>query len=431
MLIEFRVENHRSIRDEQVLSMQVGRGGEGHDPRPRRVPGSAGLLLPVAGLYGANASGKSNVLSALFFMRGAVDLSHRLFPPEGGFPRDPFAWGEKVNAPSLFEVTLAIEGVRYQYGFVVDDERVLEEWLFAWPTGRKQTWFERQGEIYSFGQHLRGENRVVKELTRANSLFLSAAVQHRYEQLGPLYRWFRAVRAVNVRASRGFPREGSGYFFAERWLAQQLEADSGAGRQQQLFGEDVPADGSIEAVRDLIRAADLGIVGFKVTEKGGQKGERVGAGVAEILLQHRTASGDAWLSLAEESHGTRRLLRLGWVLVDALRQGGMLLVDELEASLHPLLAAQIVDQFNDPVANPRNAQLIFATHDTNLLGTVAGAPRLRRDQVWLTEKDSNGGTVLYPLTDFKPRREENVERGYLQGRYGAVPVLGACPHLMD
>jgi AAA15 family ATPase/GTPase len=110
-------------------------------------------------------------------------------------------------------------------------------------------------------------------------------------------------------------------------------------------------------------------------------------------------------------------------ILRVLQCGGLLLVDELERSLHPALARKIIDRFNDPAANPKIAQVIFTTHDTNLLGTVIGEPALRRDQVWLTEKDAEGATVLYPLTDYKPRKNENLERGYLQGRYGAIPFL--------
>jgi AAA15 family ATPase/GTPase len=130
------------------------------------------------------------------------------------------------------------------------------------------------------------------------------------------------------------------------------------------------------------------------------------------------------LPLEDESRGTQTLFRLALPILQTIEEGGILLVDELEASLHPKLAQEIVRQFNDPAANPRNAQLIFTTHDTNLLGTTMGEPALRRDQVWLTEKNNEGATVLYPLTDYKPRKAENLERGYIQGRFGAIPFLG-------
>lgn len=143
-----------------------------------------------------------------------------------------------------------------------------------------------------------------------------------------------------------------------------------------------------------------------------------------ILVRHLGAKENEWLTLENESKGTQTLFDMGRNLIFVLEYGGALVVDELEASLHPKLALEIVKQFNNPLTNPKNAQLIFTTHDTNLLGNDAGEPVLRRDQVWLTEKDKEGATTLYPLTDYKPRKAENVERGYLQGRYGAIPYLG-------
>jgi hypothetical protein len=143
-----------------------------------------------------------------------------------------------------------------------------------------------------------------------------------------------------------------------------------------------------------------------------------------LELKHQSESDDAWLPLEEESHGTRTLLQLALPILRTIQRGRLMVVDELEPSMHPNPAEHIVRQFNDLEINTHNAQLIFSTHDTNLLGTLSGEPALRRDQVWLTEKEATGATVLYPLTDFKPRKEENIERGYVQGRYGAIPYLG-------
>ena len=137
------------------------------------------------------------------------------------------------------------------------------------------------------------------------------------------------------------------------------------------------------------------------------------------------------MPVEEESNGTLTLFKLAPSVLDALWTGGVLVVDELEASLHPLLGLHIVRQFNDPKLNPKNAQLLFTTHDTNLLGTTLGDPPLRRDQIWLTEKDHDGASRIYPLTDYKPRKAENLERGYLQGRYGAIPFLGELPPVKE
>jgi predicted ATPase len=428
MLIEFRVENHRSICEEQALTMNAGRVGAPDDPRPRAIIGRKKRLLPVAALYGANASGKSNLLAAFDFMREAVVHSHRFWPPDGGIPRAPFAWGSKTSKPSLFEVTFLQEGTRYRYGFVADDERFLEEWLYAWPTGRKQSWFEREGEDFRFGENLRGENRMVEQVTRPNALFLSAAAQHRHEQLAGVYRWFQAIRIANL----GRLRQGRlPDFFVERWLQQPFDGESSLG-QLSPFGDEILAGDRLESVRDLLRAADVGILDIKLVTREDDSSPRLGPRQRfRMMVRHQSSAEDAWLPFHEESHGTQALFRMAPYLLDALQHGSLLIIDELEASLHPLLALQVVRQFNDPRANPHNAQLVFTTHDTNLLGTELGEPALRRDQIWLTEKDKEGATCLYPLTDYKPRSGENLERGYLQGRYGAIPFLGPLARVAE
>ncbi len=412
MLVEFRVENHRSLRDEQVLTMEAGRLGDESDTRPRGVQGYAEQLLTVAGLYGANASGKSNVLAALSFMREAVVMSHRFWSPdeepgEQSVPRSPFAWGPKKQEPSLFEAVFVLNGVRYQYGFQASDEQFTEEWLFAWPGSRKQMWFQRENQRFKFGDRLKGENRMIELVTRSNALFLSVAAQHNHPQLVDLFGWFRAIGVIGLYAER--PGGLRSRMASSRALANLLDADAD---QQPLLDE----------VRDLLKRADIGVIDLRLESEPEKKRLRSGP---SFSLKHRSDIEDAWLPLREESNGTQTLFYLALPLLRALQRGNVLLVDELERSLHPALAKHVIDQFHDPAVNPNNAQLLFTTHDTNLLGTTLGEPPLRRDQVWLTEKDAEGATVLYPLTDYKPRKAENVERGYLQGRYGAVPFLGS------
>ncbi len=418
MLIEFRVENHRSLRDEQVFTMQAGRVGDKDDPRPRGVEGSSEQILPVAVLYGANASGKSNVLVALQFMRNAVIDSLRVWEPDSGIPRDPFAWGPKRTEPSLFEVTMIIHGVRFQYGFVAADDRFVEEWLRAWPNGKKQVWFERDENEFRFGQHLKGENRLIEEVTRPNALFLSAAVQLKHEQLQPIFTWFRRILSFSVPGRF----RSVAYLPSEFILERLLTSDEKSREQPTLFPYDDLMEPILAQFRSLLRSADVGILDFRVKKDQPDDLPRRGR---RIQFRHQSMVDDAWLPLDEESKGTQMLCRIGLPILQAIQSGGVVVIDELESSLHPILAQQIIRLFNDPGTNPRNAQLIFTTHDTNLLGTTLGEPALRRDQVWLTEKNTEGATVLYPLTDFKPRKAENVERGYLQGRYGAIPVVGS------
>lgn len=422
MLIEFRVENHRSIRDEQVFSMEAGRGGSPDDARPRSVAGCSSALLPVAAIFGANASGKSNVLEALAYMTDAVRWSYRLWAPDEGILRDPFAWGPARDEPSLYEVEIVVEGVRYRYGFILDDQVILEEWLYAWPNGKKQVWFERERQTFRFGENLKGENQVIEGLTRPNSLFLSAAAQLQHAQLSRLFSWFGSIEVVNlplVRRHRWYPMT-VGHRLEREF--NDLREGSGTDRTQGLSENDWP-DSMLDSFKSLLKAADIGIVDVRLGRSGlGPGGHPSRFGRFE--LKHESDTENAWLPLDEESRGTQTLFRLALPILHSIRLGTLLVVDELESSIHPNLAGLIVSQYNDPSINRRNAQLIFSTHDTNLIGTLVGESVLRRDQIWLTEKDPKGATVLYPLTDFKPRKDENLARGYLQGRYGAIPFLG-------
>ena len=416
MLIQFRVENHRSLRDEQVLSLVAAHLGDSEDPRLLHPPEFGEALLPAVALYGANASGKSNVLNGLAFMREAVLRSHRYWEPEEGAPQEPFVLSSTAQEkPSLYEVDFLVDGVRFRYGFVLSATRIVEEWLHAWPHGRKQVWFEREGDHFDFGKHLHGENETIRGLTRANSLFLSAAAQNNHAALLPLFGWFRAAR-LELRRSPLLGLKPSRAAFLGDLFSGQLA----------LFEEDNTArQHEREAIVHLLRSADLGILDMKVARSHRSLPSRLGASNVEIHLRHRAeAQHEVWLPLEWESAGTITLLGIATRLVRLLRSGGLLCVDELEASLHPALGLELLRLFQDPRHNPKGAQLLFTTHDTNLLGNVLGEPPLRRDQIWFTEKDQSGATHLYPLTDFQPRKAENLERGYLQGRYGAIPFLG-------
>ncbi|MBK6520804.1 MAG: ATP-binding protein [Polyangiaceae bacterium] len=353
MLLEFRVENHRSVRVEQALNLEVSPvDTPGRAPSPERP-------LAIAAIYGANASGKSNN-GALRCCEAVVHSS--LWPPEGGV-RDPFAFDESANSASTFEVSFLVDGIHHRYGFAADDQRVLEEWLHVSPHGRTQVWFQREGDLFKFGEHLKGENRLVEKVTRANGLFLSAAAQNRHEQLSPIYRWFRALLTENVATRGRFHPLGEELFpDASLWFD--------APRQPSLFPED---EFPTTLFRDLLRAADVGIVDFQIRKPEAPDSSR-SRGRPQVFFQHKAADGaSSWLPLSEESHGTRRLVGLAPRVLDVLTRGRVLVVDELESGFHPLLAQQLVSTFKDPIRNPRGAQLIFTTHDTNLLGTTMGS----------------------------------------------------------
>jgi hypothetical protein len=407
MLLRFKFSNYRSFRAEQELSLVAGPLKD-HGESVFEIPGLNERALPVAAIYGANASGKTTVLRALQFMNRVLRESHRLWEPGQAIPLESFA-GEVPESPTRFMVDFIHAGIRHQYGFALSSSTVLEEWLRAYPKGHKQTWFSRKaGKPISFSEKLAGENRVIEQLTRKNSLFLSAAAQNNHEMLRPIYDWFW-TNLVFVTGDRSEETKQT---------IKMCEED----RETHAL------------ITRLLSVADLGIADISITESTGGLAEQIMRSMLEhatvprtVKLLHRINGALLPLELEHESAGTAAYLALLGPLVEALRWGGVICVDELDSSLHPLIAIEIMRFFEDPVQNPKRGQLIFNTHDTNLLNTGI----LRRDQIWFTEKDAKGESHLYPLTDFKPRREENLESGYLQGRYGAIPFIRSDEFVMS
>lgn len=400
MLLRFRFSNFRSFCAEQELSLIAGASRD-HSDVVQHPAGIREGVLPVAAIYGANASGKTNVIRAFEFMASAVRSSHRIWEPEGPIPRDPFlADKESSREPSGFEVDFLQGGVRRRYGFRIDSEAVLEEWLYAYPRGKKQTWFHRtRGSPTTFSAKMAGENRTIENLTRRNSLFLSAAAQNSHETLLPIYKWLTGQ--LFVTGDRSAFRE----------------------RTAKLF---MLPDYTGELVR-LFSGADLGITGVKVRGKG------VSGDQFDLRFWHqfgdKAVFGDKVVIFEadRESDGTMAYFSLLGPAIEALKDGSTLFIDEIDASLHPLLAIQLIRVFNDPSSNRNGAQLIFNTHDTNLLNNDF----LRRDQIWFTEKNKDASSHLYPLSDFKPRKKENLQSGYLQGRYGAIPFINSDAFLLS
>ena len=399
MLLRFRVENFRSFRTEQTLSMVAGSFKDRAESvfHPRGIDDG---VLSAAAIYGANASGKTNVILALRFMRDAVRNSHARWEPDQRIELEPFA-GES-ESPTTFALDFLLKGVRFQYGFSLSPAAVREEWMHAYPAGKKQAWFSREvNKPISFSAKMPGDNRTIERLTRPNSLFLSAAAQNNHEALSPIFRWFsQALFFVVGGRSTIDPRTS-------------------------VLCDDSCLKGRAER---LLSLADLGVAELGAIdpfELG--EAERPNEKQKAAVFVHRIGDSLTAFREGQESKGTIAFLSLLAPVLDALDGGGLVCVDELDHSLHPLLAIEVIRLFTDPKKNPKGAQLIFNTHDTNLLS----ADVLRRDQIWFTEKARDGASQLYPLTDFKPRREENLETGYLQGRYGAIPFLNPDSFLQN
>jgi hypothetical protein len=431
VLLGFRAENVRSFRDEFGLSLIATALAESHAKRSVawREGGKPIDVLPVAALFGANASGKSNVLRAMHDMRGFVLHSFRQGRPTGGLPQRPFRLDEESQArPSRFEIDIVLAGIRHQYGFTVDGERVLDEWAVRFPKGRAVTLFSRNGDDLEVGAPERAKSRAVRELLRPNALFLSTAASANHPVLLPLYNWF------------------------ERNL---LLAEARSRDTRQALTTKMLDDPDFEArVLEFLQAADLGIAGAVKRELDPEVKERLERAVRILAgeegedpdgpserpvfddtygaqLLHEGAKGAVEFATHDESLGTLVWFGLVGPVIQALTYGSVFLADELDASLHPVLVAHLVSLFQSPDTNPRRAQLVFNSHDTTILGESAadragqgGSQRLLgRDQLWFTEKTNDGATRLYPLSDLAPRKDEAVERRYLAGRYGATPLV--------
>ncbi|WP_419917880.1 AAA family ATPase [Candidatus Poriferisocius sp.] len=420
-LLSFRAANVRSFRDDLELSLLATKMGEKRYSRsvPWQQKGSSRGVLAVAGIFGANGSGKSNLLKAMNDMRRHVLLSFRSGNPTGGMPRQPFLLDPDLRSqPSRYEVDVVVGGVRHEYGFIIDDQEVLEEWAYWYPKGRAALIFRRERDQVETGAIERQKTRAVQEVLRPNALLLSTAASAKHVTLLRLHQWFE-----------------QNLLFAD--------AHSRAWRQA-LTTKMLNNDGHRQRILDLLRAADLGITDARkhelnpVVQERLRRAARILYGIEEepdgddeptfeeldIRLVHRAAGGHTMeLPAGDESLGTRVWFGLIGPVVQALESGSVLCTDELDASLHPALVAELVRLFQDPETNPQHAQLMFNSHDPTLLGNTVDDRLMGRDQVWFTEKVNEGSTRLYPLTDLEPRKQEAIGKRYLEGRYGATPIL--------
>ncbi|MBR0984667.1 AAA family ATPase [Bradyrhizobium liaoningense] len=426
MLIRFAVENHLSIRDRQELSLVAA---SIKDTGANIIPADNMELLPAALIYGANASGKSNFIGAFSFLRRVVNSSYSGFEPKSKIARHPFRLDQKSRTlPTKIDIDFILKGTRYHFGFACTADAFVEEWLYAFPLGKKQVWYYRDANkrSFQFGKHLKGSLRTIEKLTRSNSLFLSAAAQNAHEQLTPIFEYlggFSLSYRIENRASDAGTTFSDGSF-DKRILAFLQDADTG------VVGHQFEELLKNEAFDQRGFATDLLTILKKYSPQGGELPDSIEeiGDLKKISLGHKAAGKRTeFFDLSLESAGTLRLLVLLRPVFEALDTGSLVVIDELDASLHTYICEKIVALFNSRKTNPRGAQLIATTHDTNLLSAAC----VRRDQVWFVEKDNAGASTLYPLTDIRTRGTENLEKGYLQGRFGAIPFRGDLTSLLS
>lgn len=432
MLVEFRVSNYRSIANEQVLSLVPAKAQA--DFEDNILVSGKHEVLNASALYGPNNSGKSNLLSAIATLDRLIFLSSSA-NSTAKLPYDPNLLIEGYSQrPTLFEVTFIIDGVRYRYGVEYNEAQIVSEWLYRKKSGREVELFYREEDTIQVSSGFKGKSRLVEtaiEATRANALFLSFCDMLNIEEAKLIFEWFKRlvhvdgldatsemVNTINLLDSDKFYREkiiehlkklGLGFNdveivkrpFDPAELPEHLDTNAKASLARQLSGK---TSLQVNTVRDKYR------------EDGHISEEKV-----------------LWPLEERESAGTKKAFSLSGPVIYSLLNGGVLVVDEIEARLHTKITSQMVDLFLSKETNPKGAQLIFATHDTNLLKQA----HLRRDQINFVDLDERKATELYALSDFryfngnKERPDTDKEKRYLEGRYGAVPKIGNFSKLLE
>lgn len=419
MLVQFSVDNYRSIKDKVTLSMITATNDKERFFNIRNYE-----LLNSVVIYGANASGKSNVLRAMAFMRRVVLNKLKVIQSIDMLPHDPFKLNTSTqDASSTFEIIFFIGLMKYRYGFEMDTTTVYTEWLYADEKGKEAKLFYRDAdeEEYVNPSFKEGypffDKKNAKIKISPNQLFLWKCDQDGGEISKSILQWFNHFTVINNVEHNEYAND----------------------TMQQMENEDLRKE-----IIKFVKTADIGIEDIKL-EKNDVSKEMLeklplpsdlkqqileGADFKQVDIntyhtkfdESNNVIGKEIFELnREESLGTRKFFNMSAPILNILQEGKIFVIDELDASLHPMLTMHLIKLFHDPKVNTKNAQLIFTTHDTNLL-----KPHLfRRDQIWFTEKDMYGSTHLNALAEFKDvRKDADFEKEYIQGKYGAIPYLG-------
>lgn len=420
MILEFTVENYRSFYGKKTLVLEADKALK-ECSETNLFACSKHILLRTLALYGANSSGKSNLVSAMYTMARCILLSVRLNDNEE-LEYDPFLLLTDNERPTMFEVIFLKGEYCYRYGFRYNLERIVDEWLFrkTTPRSKEQMMFVRNEEGICVEEKNFPEGIGYEEKINDNRLFLSLCQQLGGEISRQVLSWFQSDFNVISGLNNQQYRSYSKLFFHKK---EQSSVDALEFFQKLRLGfnsiltheeePNIPSDLTIE-LRAMFQK-----------EIQGKKSIELDS-VHNIYSDKGKVVSSVNFSFEErESSGTNKLFDLSGPIFDTLYTGATLVIDELDAKMHPLISQYIIELFNNPETNPKNAQLIFTTHDTHLLSQKI----LRRDQIWFTEKDSQEQTDLYSLMDIvlpngtKPRNDANYERNYIAGRYGAIPYI--------
>lgn len=408
MILEFSVENYRSFRDKQTFSMLPDEGKTEYSDNIFTLSDKYKFLTSAV-IYGANASGKSNFMRALGALRNLILTGGNTTPGQSLEDYEPFKLHtETMFHPTVFEIDFLIKGVRYSYLIASHGIRIFEEKLLLFPEGKEAKLFHRNLQEFSFGDYLKGQKSVVKNLTSENQVFLSKAAVNNIQQLKDIYLYF-AQDFMSI----PFLDSWIDSYYSNR-IAQELLKKS----QNELY---------IKNFKSLVKSFDTGILDFKIKKNYGSDSFR---DKYEILTSRNIFSkknnggyeqfGESFQPIHEESTGTQKLFVLGGLVLRAIMNGRTIMIDEFERSLHPKITKFLIDIFHNPEINKKGAQLIIATHDTNLLSSN----EFRRDQIWIVEKDQQGASELFSLADATGiLKNANYEKWYLSGKFGGLPGI--------
>lgn len=423
MLLEFSVKNFLSFKDKMTFSMEAAIGNENEE---NIIMENNEKILKTTALYGANASGKTNLIKAFTSVIMMVRMSNNRQIGEKLMQMEPFAFDEETkNKPCEFEIVFISNGNKYIYGFVADKDKIYEEYLYQYFSSKATRIFERTNcNNYKFLQSDEGKLKAIKEKNTDNKLFLATATTWNYDKTKDAYLWF----AQNIDTYTG----GS---FLNDYAIESFSNDENEELKKftlKLLEEAdiVIKDFSVEIEeRDVDNNLLMLLKNLNMPTPVNQQKQRD----VKIRMVHEVKDSDDTiksydLNLVNESSGTQILFSFAPILKNVFENGKILVIDEIERSLHPSLVEMIIKFFHNPEINKGNAQLIFNTHDTNLLSLEL----FRRDQIWFAEKNpEKGATDLYPLDDFPVRKTENIQKGYLNGRYGAIPFVAMGSGLWD
>ena len=407
MFIQFSFKNFKSFKDESILDMTASSIRE----HPYNLIGNSSnqKYIKVAAIYGANASGKSNVLEAFKFMSSYAINSLKYgeddekLERELVLPRFLFNDSSK-NQQSEFEVIFSVGNIEYQYGFILDNRKIYYEWLYSnrINSKKKDKLFERSNNKVEFGEKM-ANAEIFKGSVEDRTLFLSLTAKTKIGVSKKILQWFRETYVINF---------------------GDIQFESLASRR--VSPEIIINETYKNKLQEFLVAIDSGIKGIKVevVESTGNSKEKK----CKLLSIHEMEETEKKMetSFLIESSGTQKMLLLFDFFWAAMQSGSLLFIDELNAKLHPLLVRYIINMFHDPLSNKNNAQLIYTTHDIFTLSKET----FRRDEIWFTEKSSKGVSKLYSLveyklddTDGKVRNDALFFKEYMNGRYGAIPLL--------